>query len=217
MKTVWEQQKSCCKCLATFHFVLWDITLHFPFFPQNGLKQPWLLRRSMKELLAHKSFCWSSRGCPEHALERGVSSATAGETASPTHCSLKSKQRGFVAPGNFCLHGSILFCWPFLPLLALRLQKSASLQSSDEEQKQGHVSASVSLSPALITLWKNRKHFLADSVEYGSCSNTSKTWSGKHEEVASTSVRNLGSTARLSSHSSCAALIRSWGQQSGED
>lgn len=126
MKTVWEQQKSCCKCLATFHFVLWDITLHFPFFPQNGLKQPWLLRRSMKELLAHKSFCWSSRGWPEHALERGVSSATAGETASPTHCSLKSKQRGFCCPRQ------LLPAWKHLVLLAL--PSLASPQTAEVSQ-----------------------------------------------------------------------------------
>lgn len=135
MKTVWEQQKSCCKCLAAFHFVLWDIAFHFPFSSQNGLKQQWLLKGGVKELLAQKGFCWSSTAWPEHTLERGASFAMAGGTVSPTYSSLKSKLRGFVAPGNFCKYGNILFCWCFLPLLALRLQKPASLQSSNEEQE----------------------------------------------------------------------------------
>lgn len=107
-------------------------------FPsQNGLKQHWLPKSNVKELLAQKGFCWSSTGWPEHALERGVSFATAGETASPTHSSLKSKQRAFCCPRQLLLVWKhlVLLVPSFLPLLALRLQKSASLQSSNEEQK----------------------------------------------------------------------------------
>lgn len=50
-----------------------------------------------------------------------------------------------------------------------------------------------------FTLWETRKYFLDDSVEDGSLSNTPKTWSEKHAEVASMAVMNPGSTARLSS------------------
>lgn len=172
-----------------------------PIFPsQNGLKQPWLLRRSMKELLAQKSFCWPSRGQPEHGLERGVSSAMAGGTASPTHCSLKSKQRGFCCPRQ------LLPVWKHLVLLALpslASPQTAEVSQSSEFRWRPGASACFSLyQPQPSTnhpLEKNRKYFLADSVEYGSWLNTSKTWSGKDEEMASTSVRNLGSIARLSS------------------
>lgn len=70
------------------------------------------------------------------------------------------------------------------------------MKSRSSCSQQGGVAAGISLSPTLITLWKTRKYFLADSVEDGSWSNTSKTWSEKH---ASTSVMNRGSTAKLSS------------------
>lgn len=180
--------------LSTFHFSLLEC-----------LKQQWFLKSILKELLAQKDFCWPSTGWPEHALGRGASFAMAEGTASPTYSSLKGKQRGFCCPRK------PLLVWKHFVLLVLpslgspqtaEVSQSSGLKWRAEApavSQQVDVSASISLSPALTTLWKTRKHFLADSVEDSFWSNTLKTWSEKHAEVSSTSVMNPGSTARLSS------------------
>lgn len=162
------------------------------------------LRVAWRSFLHRKAFV----GPPQAGQNmhwRGASFAMAEGTASPTYSSLKSKQRGFCCPRQ------LLLVWKHLVLLvlpSLASPQTAEVSQSSEFKRRAEapavsqqvgVSASTSLSPARITLWKTRKYFLADSVEDGSCSNTSKTWSENHAEVGSTSVMNPDSTARLSS------------------